>query len=100
METYKLIDSEYNAIEAREVIGYLMDTKIKFLCRKRFSMQERSDGDTSHIDNRIAELQQAREDLSNSMALNQVEGKLLKIDCEIRVEETAISGTNANKYLS
>ena len=59
----KLVDTEFNTEEAKEVVLSLFDYKIRFHQRKRFSNEERFDKDIHHSTVRIAELKKEKEKL-------------------------------------
>lgn len=54
---FRLIDSNYGAQEANEVLTSLIQDKIRFLNQKCFSLEERFGSDTAHLKKRIKELQ-------------------------------------------
>lgn len=62
----KLIDSTYNASDAREVVQSLLTDKIRFLNQKIFSLQERFGSNTDHQEKRVREL---REELAQLRTL-------------------------------
>ncbi len=60
----KLIDGEFDAVEAREILLKLIDFKINFHEAKIFSAQERNTSPGLHSMLRINELKQARAELT------------------------------------
>ncbi len=86
MEGYRLIDNEYSPDEAAEVLNFLLDTKIKFLTRKRFGTQERGES-VEQIDRRIGELQLTKEQLQQDMALTKQDYDMLKINCVVEIKK-------------
>jgi hypothetical protein len=59
----KLVDTDFTAVEAKEVVLALFDYKIRFHQAKRFSNEERFNKDIHHSELRISELKKERERL-------------------------------------
>ena len=77
----KLIDNTYSKNEAKDLLSALINDKIRFLKQKIFSIQERTGGDTSYHEKRIAELQHEKAQLVKKFkALENVEFNV-EIDC-------------------
>ena len=78
----KLIDNTYSNSEAFELLTALINDKIRFLKQKVFSIQERSADDTSHLEKRIAELQEDKEKLIQKF--QELEGKEFNVDIDCK----------------
>ena len=85
----KLIDSTYSAEDAKEVIISLINDKIKFLGLKRLQIIEQQNGDTSHIDKRISELDAARTQLREKLDDSNTSENMLKITSNVQIEVLA-----------
>ncbi len=82
----RLIDSTYGADDAREVLGSLLNDKIKFLNHKIFSMQERYGSNTEHMNKRIEELRQEKRDLELLFEEHEGEHIDFEIGCTLVIQ--------------
>lgn len=80
----KLIDGEFDAAEAREILLKLIDFKINFHEAKIFSAQERNASPGHHSIVRIAELKKAKADLT-AMFNELSNEELLKIHSNVEL---------------
>jgi hypothetical protein len=80
----KLIDGEFNAAEAREILIKLIDFKINFHEAKIFSAQERNTNPGLHSMIRIEELKKSKIELMNMFnEMNRVD--LVKINSKVEL---------------
>jgi hypothetical protein len=77
----KLIDNTYSKSEAKDLLSALINDKIRFLKQKVFSIQERTGGDTSYYEKRIAELQDEKVQLVKKFKEMEHEDFSVEIDC-------------------
>ena len=63
--TFRLIDNTYSAEDARRVLITLVMDKINFLNMQIFSLQDKGDGNTKYLQQRIAELKKTLKDLQH-----------------------------------
>ncbi len=90
----KLIDNKYNQEEARDLLMALINDKIKFLQLKIFSIHERFGTDTTHLEKRIAELKEEKNQLLLKLGKLKDKACIIDIDCSVNLkiekEESAI----------
>lgn len=94
-QNFKLIDSTYGPNEAREVLSRLIKDKIKFLNQEIFSIQVRYGEDTTHMENRRAELCRMEEELIKPLQALSNDDYDIVIDCEVNFKiKTKDSGNH------
>ena len=82
---YQLIDGDFSAEEAKTILLALIEHKIQFHRKDRFSQQERL-GDISEQSNRrIEQLLQTKADLTELIASAGSEDERLSINCVIDI---------------
>ena len=82
----KLVNSTYNALDAKDVLVSIINDKITSLHRLAFSISEREGRDVVHLKKRTEELQVARRELVKLLADAHSRNLLVKIDANISVE--------------
>lgn len=85
-QDFKLVKGTFDPEEAKEVLFKLINSKIKFHQLQAFGISERNDGSTLYSDQRINELQQARENLNSMLQEAKKDNKKIKIDGTISIE--------------
>lgn len=65
---FKLVDGKYSPVEAGKVMLDLVQRKIHFHSVESLAIAEKYDGDVSHSERRIVELQTMRESLKQLLA--------------------------------
>lgn len=81
----KLIDSEYNTINAKELILALINDKIKFLGQQSFSYSEKTGDYDPTYKKRISELKEKRDEIISFFDGLDSDLKI-KIDGEIKIK--------------
>jgi hypothetical protein len=81
-----LIDSTFTAENAERVLLDLLSSKIKFHMHEEFRIREVSNGDTSHSQKRIAELQQTKREVKEYLTQAKKEGYSLEVIGEVRIK--------------
>ncbi|GJM60565.1 hypothetical protein [Persicobacter diffluens] len=84
-KTITLIDSDYQSLEAEEVIHDLILSKIKFLRQKQFSNMERFGHKSAHLSQRASQLQQELNELQQLLDCQNNPEQVLTIQCEIKI---------------
>lgn len=86
MQRFTLLDSSYSPIEAREVILTLIGDKIRFLNMQCLRIREMYSGDTSHLEERIAELKESKKELEKLLNEAAEKGQIIELQSEISVK--------------
>jgi hypothetical protein len=84
--TGKLIDGEFTADQARELLLALIGFKIKFHEFEIFKSHEFRDIDIESHGERIRELKELKEQVVIHLSLANATDMLMKINCEIDIE--------------
>ena len=82
----KLVNSTYNALDAKDVLVSIINDKITSLHRLAFSITEREGRDVAHLKKRTEELQEARREMVKALAMAHSKDMMVKIDATISVE--------------
>lgn len=85
-EKLSLIEGEFDALEANEILQNIFSTKINFHKMKNFSSQERFGLEDQTAIKRLPILILNLEKLNNIIANAQLHNKKLKISSEIKIE--------------
>jgi hypothetical protein len=83
---FKLVKGSFTPDEAKEVLFKLIQSKINYHQLEAFSISERSSKSVEHLEKRVIELQETRNELESVFALAKKENKKLKIDGTITIE--------------
>jgi len=82
----KLIDNSYSKDEAKDLLLALINDKIKFLQMKIFSLQERMGADTHHLEKRVAELKEEKNQLQIKLKELGEKNYVVDIDCYVQLK--------------
>ena len=82
---FQLVDGEFSASEAKSILLALIEHKIRFHQRDRFSQQERLGQDCEHSNRRIDQLLQAKAELTELIASAEAADERLAINCVIDI---------------
>lgn len=85
-EKLSLIEGEFDALEANEILQNIFSTKINFHKMKNFSSQERFGIEDQTAIKRLPVLILNLEKLNNIIANAELHNKKLKISSEIKIE--------------
>lgn len=85
-KTVSLIKGEFEATDAAEIVLTLLRNKIKFHQSQIFSFEERGIGDIEYSKQRVKELQQAKNDLTDVLVEARQENKRVTITSDINIE--------------
>lgn len=85
-KTVSLIKGEFEATDAAEIVLTLLRNKIKFHQSQIFSFEERGIGDIEYSKQRVKELQQAKNDLTDVLVEARQENKRVTIISDINIE--------------
>lgn len=85
-EKLSLIEGEFDALEANEILQNIFSTKINFHKMKNFSSQERFGLEDQTAIKRLPDLILNLEKLNNIIANAELHNKKLKISSEIKIE--------------
>ncbi len=85
MKSFTLLDSTYSPLEAREVILTLIGDKIRFLNLQCLRIREMYSGDTSHLEERIAELKRSKEEIEAMLEKAAAENMDISFHSEIEL---------------
>ncbi|MFC5282001.1 hypothetical protein [Pedobacter alpinus] len=91
MDNFKLVEGEFNAADAKEILLRLIEQKISFHNLKCFSHEIRFGKKDEHSIERIEELNKTKEKLILLINKAQLEGKMLAIHSSIDVKIVKIS---------
>lgn len=83
---FKLVKGIFSPEDAKEVLFKLVNSKIKFHELEKFSITERNMGDIDYSEERIHELEAAKIQIEEQIALAQKENRAIKIDGTIVLE--------------
>jgi hypothetical protein len=86
MNNFKLVEGEFTAADAKEILLRLIEQKISFHNLKSFSHEVRYGVKDSHSLERIEELNQTKERLILLINQAQMDGDLLSISSAIDVD--------------
>ena len=86
MDQIKLIDGEYSVSEAADVLFSVISDKIRFHNIQMLSIRERFDGDTSHSEERLAELNEAKERITEILHVAREQEADLEIFSSIQIQ--------------
>jgi hypothetical protein len=86
MNQIKLIDGDYSVSEAADVLFSVISDKIRFHNIQMLSIRERFDGDTSHSEERLAELNEAKEKIAEILKVAREQGADLEIYSSIQIK--------------
>lgn len=86
LENIKLINTTYEAKDAGEVIISLVSDKIKFLNLKKLQCLESGEGDISHYENRIVELNQVLDQIKSYIKEAEKEDVFLEVESIINLK--------------
>jgi hypothetical protein len=86
-----LIKNSYDAYESQKMITKLFDDKIKFVKLQIFSLEDRYGIGSPFLENRLAELNQSKQDLTSFFEDLEASGMEsdefeIKINCPIQIE--------------
>ncbi len=84
--TFKLIDGNFSAIDARSVLTTIVSAKINFHSLRQFSETIRYGSDRSQSEQRISELKELNEELIKLTDQAAINGLRLKIKGNIEIE--------------
>ncbi|WP_445710699.1 hypothetical protein [Flavobacterium sp.] len=84
--SFKFVKGTFSAEDAKEVMFKLIQSKISYHQLEAFSISERTSANVDHIQKRIFELNETKNDLETIIALAKKENKKLKIDGTITIE--------------
>ena len=98
-----LIKNSYDSCESKKMINKLFDDKIKFIKMQVLSLEDRFGINSPFLENRLKELNQSKEELSNfftnidsdAIDSNDIE---IKINCAIHLE--IVPKSNPKKELN
>ncbi len=85
-KTVSLIKGEFEATDAAEIVLTLLRNKIKFHQSQIFSFEERGTGDIESSKQRVKELQQAKNDLTDVLVEARKQEKRVAIKSDISIE--------------
>ncbi|MBF02863.1 MAG: hypothetical protein CMP76_06165 [Flavobacterium sp.] len=83
---FQLVKGTFNLEEAKEVLFSLLNSKIKYHQQQAFSISERNAGSITYSENRIEELNQAREKVIQFMNQQFEEGNSVQINGIISIK--------------
>ena len=83
---FKLVKGNFSPEEAKEVLFKLIQSKISYHQLEAFSISERTSSNVAHIEKRVYELTDTRNNLEEIIALAKKENKKLKVDGTITIE--------------
>lgn len=83
---FQLVKGTFNLEEAKEVLFSLLNSKIKYHQQQAFSISERNVGNIAYSENRIEELNQAREKVVQFMNEEFEDGYSIQIDGIITIK--------------
>jgi hypothetical protein len=86
MDQIKLIDGTYNVSEAADVLFSVISDKIRFHNIQMLSIRERFNGDTSHSEERLEELNAAKAQIAEILKIAQDAGATLEIHSSIDIK--------------
>jgi hypothetical protein len=95
----KLIDGNFTAQEAREILLKIYSDKIQFHEMRNFSAQERFGKPDLHSSMRISELQAAKEEIKRELASVDPE-TFVRINSTIEVHKQDVSAPQSNASVS
>jgi predicted polyphosphate/ATP-dependent NAD kinase len=81
----KLIEGKFTPEDAGKILNELIMSKINYHNREILSIKEKYNGDVSHSEKRIAELNQVRLSLKELLDSAREQGKELKISSTIEI---------------
>lgn len=87
--SHQLIDGEFSAGEAKSILMALIEHKLRFHQRDRFSQQERLGHASDHSTRRIDQLLQTKADLTALIASAEAAGERLAINCVIDIHRVS-----------
>lgn len=82
---FKLIEGQFQADDAFEVLTKLISSKIQFHQLRNFSVHERTGQDDPHATARIATLEQIRQTLIEQQPTWSEEGKRIEIEARVNI---------------
>ena len=85
-KTISLIKGEFKATDAAEIVLTLLHNKNKFHQSQIFSFEERGTGDIEYSKQRVKELQQAKNDLTDILVEARQENKRVTVTSDINIE--------------
>lgn len=84
--SFKLVNTTYDAYDAKHVLVSIINDKITSLHRLAFGIQEREGTDVQHMKKRTLELQEVRAELVKMLSEAHSKGYQVKIDAHVQVE--------------
>lgn len=88
--TIKLVQGVFSPAEAADVLLSLINDKIKFHTVQVLNLQKGYQEDTSHSEQRIKELKEAKNMVKNLVVKAQLEGMQLEINSAIKIKLTQL----------
>lgn len=85
METFQLIEGHFSPAQAADILLSLLNDKIKFHTVRLLNLNQMDSMDSLHSENRIQELKEAKNKITETILKAQSEGKQLKIHSAIEV---------------
>lgn len=89
----KLIDTVFNADDAKEIVLTFINHKIQYHQMLILSMRERNIGNIQHSENRIAALFEAKEQVNKVIDAAKANGEHVKVSSVLEVD--SVAGQNA-----
>jgi hypothetical protein len=84
--SFKLVDGQFNATEAANILFSLINSKMNYHNIQAFSIEGRFNGDVAHLNKRVEALKSASEDLKEVLDYASENRLELKIDGVINIE--------------
>ncbi|MFT6879718.1 MAG: hypothetical protein ACI9QN_002100 [Arcticibacterium sp.] len=85
MNEFKLIEGEFNAADAKEVLFNLLDDKISFHHKKMFSHEERFGNKDHRSLERLKALKENKIEIAEFLEKADKDERLVKIDSSIQI---------------
>jgi hypothetical protein len=85
-KTFKLIDGKYDTDDAGRILVALISNKIKYHDVEAFRIQERSNGNVSHSEKRVKELNHIKNQIKQLVLDAKEKGLDFRINCDINIE--------------
>lgn len=85
-EIVELIKGEFNPSEAIEIISIIIENKIRFNNQLIFSKEERNEGDTTYLKDRIKELERSKARVINLIREIKDSSTMVKVHSEIHID--------------
>ncbi|MEO1012291.1 MAG: hypothetical protein AAFX53_13365, partial [Bacteroidota bacterium] len=83
--TLKLVEGDFSPAEAADVLLSLINDKIKFHTVQALNLKEGYQEDTSHSEQRIKELKEAKKMVKDLVIKAQIEGLTIEINSPINI---------------